>query len=155
MIEIRVGSVADAPACAAIAEALPDHFAATAAEEISATAPSWVAVADAAVVGFATARRGPPGAAEITYLAVHPANHRVGIGTRLIDFGLAELRADGVLLVEVKTLAATARYAPYDATRAFWERCGFVRIDTIDPLPGWKPGNPAAIYVAALATTRS
>jgi hypothetical protein len=27
-------------------------------------------------------------------------------------------------------------------------------IDTIDPLPGWEPGNPAAIYVAALRATR-
>ena len=27
-------------------------------------------------------------------------------------------------------------------------------VDTIDPLPGWEPGNPAAIYVAALRPTR-
>jgi len=40
------------------------------------------------------------------------------------------------------------------ATRAFWERNGFVHIDTIDPLPDWEPGNPAAIYVAALRPTR-
>ena len=33
-------------------------------------------------------------------------------------------------------------------------RNGFVHIDTIDPLPGWEPGNPAAIYVAALRPTR-
>ena len=45
-------------------------------------------------------------------------------------------------------------YRPYQATRAFWERNGFVHIDTIDPLPGWEPGNPAAIYVAALCPTR-
>ena len=43
---------------------------------------------------------------------------------------------------------------PYEATRAFWERNGFVHVDTIDPLPGWEPGNPAAIYVAALRPTR-
>jgi hypothetical protein len=45
-------------------------------------------------------------------------------------------------------------YRPYEATWAFWERNGFVHIDTIDPLPGWEPGNPAAIYVAALCPTR-
>jgi hypothetical protein len=27
-------------------------------------------------------------------------------------------------------------------------------VDTIDPLPGWPPGNPAAIYVAAFRGTR-
>jgi hypothetical protein len=43
---------------------------------------------------------------------------------------------------------------PYEATRAFWERNGFIHVDTIDPLPGWEPGNPAAIYVAALRPAR-
>jgi hypothetical protein len=38
-----------------------------------------------------------------------------------------------------------AGYPPYVATRAFWERSGFVQVDTIDPLPGWQPGSPAAI----------
>ena len=39
-------------------------------------------------------------------------------------------------------------------TRAFWEHNGLVQIDTIDPLPGWQPGNPVARYVAALWPTR-
>jgi hypothetical protein len=56
--------------------------------------------------------------------------------------------------VEAKTLDRSSGYRPYEATRAFWERNGFVHVDTIDPLPGWKPGNPAAIYVAALRPTR-
>ena len=45
-------------------------------------------------------------------------------------------------------------YRPYEATWAFWECSGFIQIDTIDPLPGWQPGNPAAIYVAAVRPTR-
>ena len=61
--------------------------------------------------------------------------------------------ADGVSVVEVKTLDASAGYQPYESTRAFWERQGFVYVDTIDSLPGWDPGNPAAIYVAALRPT--
>jgi len=40
------------------------------------------------------------------------------------------------------------------ATRGFEAHRGFVPVDTIDPLPGWSPGNPAAIYVAALRATR-
>ena len=55
---------------------------------------------------------------------------------------------------EAKTLDRSSGYRPYEATRAFWERNGFVHVDTIDPLPGWEPGNPAAIYVAALCPTR-
>jgi hypothetical protein len=62
--------------------------------------------------------------------------------------------AAGVSMVEAETLDRSADYLPYEATRAFWEHKGFVQIDTIDPLPGWPPGNPAAIYVAALRPTR-
>ena len=67
---------------------------------------------------------------------------------------LAHLAGNGVRIVEVKTLDRSAGYAPYEATLAFWERRGFIQVDMIDPLPGWQPGNPAAIYVAALAPTR-
>ncbi len=56
--------------------------------------------------------------------------------------------------MEAKTLDRSSGYHPYEATRAFWERNGFIQIDTIDPLPGWQPGNPAAIYVAAVRPTR-
>jgi hypothetical protein len=51
-------------------------------------------------------------------------------------------------------LDRSSGYRPYEATRAFWEHNGFVQIDTIDPLPGWPPGNPAAIYVAAVRPPR-
>jgi hypothetical protein len=59
-----------------------------------------------------------------------------------------------VSVVEAKTLDRSSGYRPYEATRAFWERNGFIQVDTIDPLPGWPPGNPAAIYVAAVRPTR-
>jgi hypothetical protein len=45
-------------------------------------------------------------------------------------------------------------YESYEATNAFGQRMGFVQIDTVDPYPAWQPDNPAAIYVAALASTR-
>jgi hypothetical protein len=64
------------------------------------------------------------------------------------------LAGEGVAVVEVKTLDASSDYEPYVATRAFWERSGFHQIDCIDPLPGWQPGSPSAIYVAALIATR-
>jgi len=87
-------------------------------------------------------------------MAVDPARRGHGLGTVLLGRMLDELAADGVSVVEAKTLDRSADYQPYEATRAFWERRGFVQIDTIDPLPGWQPGNPAAIYVAALRPTR-
>jgi len=65
------------------------------------------------------------------------------------------LSADGVQIVEVKTLDPSADYAPSDATRAF-------RIAPADVpssprstrSPGWPPGNPAALLAVAMAPTR-
>jgi GNAT superfamily N-acetyltransferase len=87
-------------------------------------------------------------------LAVRPDRRNHGVGSELIDNVLSKLWGDGAFLVEVKTLDASANYAPYEATRAFWEARGFIHIDTIDPFPGWDPGNPAAIYAAALKPSR-
>jgi GNAT superfamily N-acetyltransferase len=77
-----------------------------------------------------------------------------GHGTTLLGHVLDHLAASGISVVEAKTLDSSSGYRPYEATRAFWERNGFIHVDTIDPLPGWEPGNPAAIYVAALRPTR-
>ncbi|HEX8929856.1 MAG TPA: GNAT family N-acetyltransferase, partial [Actinomycetota bacterium] len=88
------------------------------------------------VVGFVLVERRHPTAAEITYAAVLRERQGGGVGTALVDTAIAALAADGVVLVEVKTLDASAGYEPYEATRAFWERRGFRQIDCIDPLPG-------------------
>jgi GNAT superfamily N-acetyltransferase len=89
----------------------------------------------------------------VTVRPARPEDAQAGVGTRLVRRALADLAGDGVALVEVKTLDASAGYEPYEATRAFWERRGFRQIDCIDPLPGWQPGNPAAIHVAAVWST--
>jgi hypothetical protein len=52
-------------------------------------------------------------------------------------------------VVEANTLDRSAGYLPYQATQAFWETKGFSPVNTIDPLPGRQPANPAAIYVSA------
>jgi GNAT superfamily N-acetyltransferase len=104
--------------------------------------------------GFAVVQRRGMRAAEILWAAVAADRRGAGLGTRLVNHVLDELSADGVQIVEVKTLDPSAGYAPYDATRAFWLARGFIQLDTIDPLPGWPPGNPAAILAVALAPTR-
>jgi hypothetical protein len=57
----------------------------------------------------------------------------------------------------MERMSAVRRFEAGDAPAAaaiIRERSGFIHIDTIDPLPGWPPGNPAAIYVTALRPTR-
>jgi len=152
----------DLEGAAAIVRGLPDYFTDDVPEKVEhdATAhEAWVlaetdAVVGFAVVGFAVAERRSTAGAEILWMAVESTRRGAGAGTMLLDHVIDELRAEGVAVVEVKTLDASVDYEPYEATRAFWEARGFVQVDTIDPPPGWQPGNCAAVYVAALRPTR-
>lgn len=154
---VRRAGPDDIPACAGIVRGLPEYFTEdvpTKVERDAALHQTWVLAGSGDIVGFTVVDRRSPGAAEILWMAVESSRRGRGAGTRLLDDVLETLAAEGVSLVEVKTLDEAAGYEPYEATRAFWERRGFVQIDTIDPLPGWQPGNPSAFYVAALRPTR-
>ena len=146
----------DVEPCLAILRGLPEFFTPDVPETVRhelARDVAWVVEEDEPV-GFAVVARRSAATAEITWAAVRADRRALGHGTHLVETVLAKLAADGVRVVEVKTLDRSAGYQPYEATIAFWEGRGFVQIDMIDPLPGWQPGNPSAIYVAALAPTR-
>jgi ribosomal protein S18 acetylase RimI-like enzyme len=157
MPAVRRFAAGDAPAVTAIIRGLPDYFTddvPAKAERDAADHEAWVIDDSGTVAGFAIAARKSPGGAEILWIAVDAARRGRGHGTRLLGDVLDDLAATGVSVVAAKTLDNSSGYQPYEATRAFWERNGFIQVDTIDPLPGWQPGNPAAIYVAALRPTR-
>ena len=157
MLAVRRFVAGDAPAATAIIRGLPDYFTddvPTKAERDAASHQAWVLTDSGTVTGFAVAARKSPGGAEILWIAIDAARRGRGHGTRLLGHILDQLGTDGISVVEAKTLDRSSGYRPYEATRAFWERNGFVQVDTIDPLPGWEPGNPAAIYIAALRPTR-
>jgi len=157
MLAIRPFAAGDVPAVSAIIRGLPDYFTddvPAKAEHDAASHEAWVITDSGSVAGFAIAARKSPGGAEILWIAVDAARRGRGHGTRLLGHVLGQLAAAGISVVAAKTLDRSSGYRPYEATRAFWERNGFVHVDTIDPLPGWQPGNPAAIYVAALRPTR-
>ena len=157
MSAIRRFEAADAPAVAAIVRGLPEYFTPDVPDKATRDAASheaWVMTDSGAVAGFVIVARKSPGGAEILWIAVEAARRRQGHGTKLLGHVLDQLAGTGISVVEVKTLDRSAGYLPYEATRTFYERNGFVHVDTIDPLPGWPPGNPAAIYVAAFRRTR-
>lgn len=156
MASVRSWQPDDLDACLAIVRALPDYFTDDVPDAVRrdfARHQAWTAL-DGEPVGFTVVDRRSRATAEILWAAVHPAHRGAGVGTLLVDRVLDALDADGVVLVEVKTLDRSACYAPYEATQAFWEGRGFVQVDTIDPMPGWQPGSPCALYVAALGATR-
>jgi ribosomal protein S18 acetylase RimI-like enzyme len=158
MLTVRRSAAGDIEHCIAIIRELPDYFTEDVPAKVESdlgTHPGWVAVETERVVGFAVVDRRSTGAAEILWMAVAHAERGRGVGSALLDQLITELAGEGVQVIEVKTLDRSADYQPYAATNAFYERHGFIQIDTIDPLPGWPPGNPAAIYIAALNPSRS
>jgi len=107
----------------------------------------YLAADTSEIIGFAAVQPKNSQVAEISWMAVKPKYQHQGIGTQLINQVVDDLKAEGVRLLEVKTLASTVDYAPYALTRRFYESRGFVHLETIDPFPGWEPGNPCAIFV--------
>lgn len=160
VISLRRANDSDVEGCVSVLSHLPNYFTSNTHDELRASMPrhlAWVAIDDAneaRIVGFLLAEKRYARSAEITFAAVRPEHRSAGIGTQLLDRLLDDLGEHGVQLVQAKTLDVTSEYEPYVATRAFWEARGFVQVDSIDPLPGWQPGNPSAIYVAALDSTR-
>lgn len=155
--QLRAARSDDLEACLRIVDALPDFFT----DDVPATVrrdleghDGWVIEEAEQMVGFVIVDRRSPRTAEILWIAVEPARRNAGLGTQLLNHMFDALSGQGVALVEVKTLDRSADYEPYDATNAFYERNGFLQVDCIDEFPDWPPGNPAAIYVAALKTTR-
>jgi GNAT superfamily N-acetyltransferase len=155
---VRAASSADdVDACVDVVLGLPAFFtpdvAATVRDDLRHHG-GYVVADGTDVLGFAVVDRRFTGSAEILWIAVRAVHRGRGLGTRLLDHVLAALAAEGVRLVLAKTLDRSAGHEPYASTLAFWERSGFVQVATILPPPGWQPGNPAALYVAAPVPTR-
>ena len=98
-------------------------------------------------VGVLLADRHFPAAAEIHLLAVDPAHHRRGVGRALIDALEHDLVADGVRLLQVKTLGPSDPDEGYRRTRRFYQAVGF---EPLEELVGLWPGNPCLIMVKVL-----
>jgi ribosomal protein S18 acetylase RimI-like enzyme len=131
-------------ACAAVLKAIPGYFTPLTYDEVRHELPShpaWVAEEASRLIGFIIVPRRFE-RAEITFAAVLPERQGQGIGTALVEQAIEALARQGVVMVEVKTLDASAGYQPYVATRAFWERRGFVQIDSIDRFRAGKRATP-------------
>lgn len=111
-------------------------------------ATAVVAIVDGLEVGLLTLVRHTEFAAEIDVIAVAPDRHRQGIGRSMVERAECLLAQDGVEYLQVKTLADTAQYEPYERTRAFYAACGFRPLQVFPDL--WNPENPALQLVKRL-----
>ena len=146
-MEIRKARKEDFEACIAIARSLPEWFDEKELTEISRhilSLPTYL-VEDAGVQAFVIIEDKPSETVEIMHFAVSRDQQRSGLGTKLLEY--IEKEYSGKTYVEVKTLDESAEYEPYVSTRSFYKKNGFVKVNVIDPYPGWSPGNPCAVYV--------
>jgi len=140
--------------CLAIARSLPDYFSSVGLELLADDLRRdhvYIATRNDLVYGFACVSV-RSGMAEILWMAVERSSWGLGIGFSLLNEVSRSLSASGIRILTLKTLAAKAEYLPYERTRQFYERNGFVLLDVIDPYPGWQPGNPCALYAKVLDT---
>jgi len=154
MIDIVEGRKEDIGRCLAIAGSLPQYFTSKALEAMRhdlSGHPFHVARDEyGQVLGFASTRQTTELAAELEWLAVAEGYRRQGVGAIMVETVCSVLRSKGTKLLLARTLSKRSQYTPYEASRRFLEKAGFIHIDTIDPYPGWEPGNPCAVYARIL-----
>jgi len=154
-VTIRGLDPGDAPACDAIVASLPYHFGDEHGVELCAAAvreqAGLVACVGEHPVAFVTWRHWYDTAAEITWMAVHAAERRRGIGHMLVDAFLARLGPDVRYAVVTTLSEATPDDVDdgYAGTRAFWRRCGFDPV--LAPIGWWNEENQAVVMVQPLA----
>ena len=152
-LQIRPFHSDDRAACTVLLGGLPDWFGLPESNERYlrelGELPSYVAVRDGRVLGFASLRFHNPASAELEILAVEGSLHRQGVGRRLLDHMEAALRErGGVDLFHVKTLGPAEPDEGYARTRRFYLALGFVPLFESAEL--WGPENPALVLVKPL-----
>lgn len=111
--------------------------------------PTWAAVApNGSVIGLlAPLRHAPSMSMEIYLLAVRPEWHRHGVGRALVESFEQAARAEGMPLVQVKTLGPSHPDEGYGLTRQFYAAMGYQALEEFHDL--W-PGTPALLMVKPL-----
>ena len=88
----------------------------------------WVAAVDGTVAGFIVcSMNDAEKLGEVELLAVHPAYQNQGIGTRLNDFALAQMKARGMALA----VAATGGDPGHVPARKAYEKAGYTGLPLV------------------------
>jgi len=113
--------------------------------------PFFAAYAKDSVVGFIAIKFHNEYTAEVCVIGILEAYHRQGIGKMLIESCESYCRASQKTFLTVKTLDVSANYEPYDGTRNFYLKMGFLPLEVF-PLH-WDKDNPCLFMVRTLITS--
>ena len=110
--------------------------------------PFFAAYIDDAPVGFLTLKLHNEYTADIYNMGVLEDYHRRGIGTRLIQTAEAYCVENNFTYLTVKTLDGSVDYEPYERTRSFYKKMGFVPLEVFTTF--WNEENPCLFLVKYL-----
>jgi GNAT superfamily N-acetyltransferase len=152
IVQIMGPQLQQAAACEAVLRSLPAWFGIEEAlvryARESAELPTFAARGTSGLDGFVTLREHFPQAWEVHCIAVHANARGQGIGRALLEQAEAWLRLRAALVLQVKTIAMTKHCPPYEQTRAFYTRMGFIPLEIFPQL--WAPHNPCLQMVKML-----
>jgi N-acetylglutamate synthase-like GNAT family acetyltransferase len=138
--------------CLVVAESLPEWFGYPGAlqgiEAALRRETGFVVLDEGEVAAFVSTAPTYRESLEITYLAVHAARRRSGLGHRLIAHVRDAAKAGGFSSVCLLTLGPSASSPFYAQTVAFYQAVGFWRIKELH-LSEWN-GAPALLMAAPL-----
>lgn len=142
--------------CDSILHKLPDWFGieSSTAEYVGMVGelPFYATYADENPVGFLAVKTHNPFTAEVCVMGVLGEYHRMGIGTALIERAVQFCRQEGMVYLTVKTLDGSVNFEPYERTRRFYEKMGFIPLEVFPLL--WDEANPCLFLAKHLACCR-
>lgn len=113
--------------------------------------PFIVAYDSSEAVGFAALKIHNEHTAEIYVLGVLKEYHRSGIGHSLIENCIQYCQENNYKFLTVKTLDSSAEYEPYNGTRAFYKKEGFIPLEVFTTF--WDEDNPCLFMVKVISET--
>lgn len=102
--------------------------------------PFFAAYDSEVPVGFAALKIHNSFTADIYNLGVLEQYHRQGIGQNLLNYIVQYCQGCGYQYLTVKTLDSSAKYEPYEKTRAFYHKVGFIPLEVFTTF--WNEENP-------------
>jgi ribosomal protein S18 acetylase RimI-like enzyme len=110
--------------------------------------PFFAAYDENEPIGFVALKIHNKYTADIFNLGILEQYHRQGIGRKLLHAAEQYCMDNGYFYLTVKTLDASAEYEPYERTRAFYQKMGFIPLEVFTTF--WNEENPCLFMVKGL-----
>lgn len=100
------------------------------------------------IIGFVSVQSNNQYTAEIHVMGILKRYHNQGAGESAIKKISQKLKGEKYQILIVKTLSEKVKYKPYEKTRNFYCKCGFIPIGVFEEI--WDKRNPCLIMIKIL-----